>query len=1010
MIDDLKLPFGIVICLWTVAVCLLPVFPVDETRYLTVAWEMLTRHSLLIPLLNDLPYAHKPPLFFWMIIGLWRIFTVNAFLPRLIPLFFSLANLVLLYRISLSLWPGNRKIGKISTLMLCSCPVWIYFSSAIMFDMVLTFWVLLALLGLLARGKNRGWLVGGIALGGGLLTKGPVIFVHVLPCILLQRFWGPRDALSKSEAVKGVFLFLSIGVFLGLSWAIPAAREGGQAFSQAIFWHQTAGRMVRAFAHGRPVWWYLPLLPLLLFPWGIWHRTWHALFLIRKDKGSIFCLIWMLIPLCLFSLISGKQIHYLIPEMPAFTLLAAKGMTAMGKFPKKDVELSLIVVYLLVGIGLFFLPWFKTVGNFGHMQRQALLTMGAGVFCLGMILFLFFTAAVKDKLMTVAISAALFTLIVYGGGYGIWKRYDLMPISEMIGAFQRRGCAVAIKGKNRGEFAFLGRLTRPLVRVDSFEAINAFLKRHRDCLLVTCVDEKDILPDFQIFFRQKYKRNKILLLLRPRVQKHSVDERWTVQIRYKINLWITSLGLLVNLVLVAIILFEAIELAYETLDEELEIAIREDFKPLAGMTGTVFDYQLFDRLLDFDEQYWIKVFDENKKTVFASPLAEQITIPFKETGEEYNYDIRLPEESPFFNGARYEKTVMPDREMAHGGESAYVPVTFRVHLYRFDMGGSFFHVQIARSVEALKHEIHELIYIVITGFFVATVLLLVLSFFLTKKILQPIVEINALAQDISASNMDRRIPLGKSQDELYMLSESLNRMFDRLQQSFASQKQLVADAAHELKSPITMLLLFMERSMERRDLPAEYADQLMTQVGILRRMGRLIKNLLDISLLELQDALHLERVDLEEMVDKLLDDFEVVFASAGIQVEKQVPSGCWIRGDREKLQRLLINLVDNAIKYNVERGRIKIGVTEKNDGIQLSVWNTGVGIPVEELHHVLKKFYRVEKSRSQKYGGSGLGLTIVHRIAELHGGDVLMESEPTKWCRATVFLPCREKC
>ncbi len=119
-----------------------------------------------------------------MIIGMWKLFAVNDFLPRLIPLFFSIANLVMVHRISFLLWAGNHKIPKVASLMLATCPVWIFFSSAIMFDMVLTFWVLLYPWGILLAWENRfvGWVV--VGLGCGLLTKGPVIFVHVLPCIL----------------------------------------------------------------------------------------------------------------------------------------------------------------------------------------------------------------------------------------------------------------------------------------------------------------------------------------------------------------------------------------------------------------------------------------------------------------------------------------------------------------------------------------------------------------------------------------------------------------------------------------------------------------------------------------------------------------------------------------------------------------------------------------------------------------------------------------------------------
>ncbi len=468
-----------------------------------------------------------------------------------------------------------------------------------------------------------------------------------------------------------------------------------------------------------------------------------------------------------------------------------------------------------------------------------------------------------------------------------------------------------------------------------------------------------------------------------------------MQIRHKINLWIASLGLLINLVLAGFILFEASELAYETLDEELEIAIREDFKPLANVSPRqILDARVFESLLDFDEQYWIKVFDVNGKNVFASTLGKLVEIPFHPAKEQHNYDAVVPENSLLFQG----NSIKSDKKNRH-------TLRFRVNHVKINAGGSVFFVQIARSVEALEHEIDELISIVVMGFCVAAIILLVLSHLLTNKILQPIIEINTLATEISASDMTRRIPLGKNIDEVYLLADSLNKMFDRLQHSFASQKQLLADAAHELKSPITMLLLFMERSMERRDLPMDYSSQLMNQTHILRRMGRLVKNLLEISSLDQKSSLHLEVFDLGRMVSEMLEDFEVMFEQAAIEIENNVPFTYQLVGDREKIQRLLINLVDNAAKYNRDKGKIKLDCVEKNNEIHISVWNTGVGIPVTELKQVLKKFYRVEKSRSQKYGGSGLGLTIVDKIARLHGGSIIMDSLPGKWCSATVTLP-----
>jgi signal transduction histidine kinase len=118
-----------------------------------------------------------------------------------------------------------------------------------------------------------------------------------------------------------------------------------------------------------------------------------------------------------------------------------------------------------------------------------------------------------------------------------------------------------------------------------------------------------------------------------------------------------------------------------------------------------------------------------------------------------------------------------------------------------------------------------------------------------------------------------------------------------------------------------------------------------------------------------------------------------------------VPEDLRIRGDRDSLQRVLINLVDNAVKYNMDCGRIEIAAEVKNNMVHLSIFNTGIGIPSKDIDRVFEQFYRVEKSRSSKYGGSGLGLTIVKRIIELHRGNITIESEPNAGTRINIRLP-----
>jgi len=171
-------------------------------------------------------------------------------------------------------------------------------------------------------------------------------------------------------------------------------------------------------------------------------------------------------------------------------------------------------------------------------------------------------------------------------------------------------------------------------------------------------------------------------------------------------------------------------------------------------------------------------------------------------------------------------------------------------------------------------------------------------------------------------------------------------------------------------------------------------------------MDRLVKNLLDLSTLELNNSFTSSAVDLTALVISVLQEFDEIIEAAAIRLTVNVQKGVHLQADEEKLRRVMINLIDNAIKYNFkENGEIHCFLESKNDRLRLEVYNSGLGIPAEELKLVFNQFYRVEKSRASSMGGSDLGLTIVKRIVELHHGTIEIDSEHGSWVRVCIFLP-----
>ncbi len=461
-----------------------------------------------------------------------------------------------------------------------------------------------------------------------------------------------------------------------------------------------------------------------------------------------------------------------------------------------------------------------------------------------------------------------------------------------------------------------------------------------------------------------------------------------MKIRNRITLWITGAGLLAGLLFSVVISYEMIEQPYELLDGELDSqahTLLADFTLQKGNLVPQADRAMLDSL---GKLYWLKIFNKKHEVVYASSLSKFATLPLKKKYGGYNVSATIPLEAT-------------NLEQDDSNE-----VTFRVRVFSIPLGGQEYLVQIARPMEKLQEEIFDLVISITVGLILFTVALILLGYFAAGRILKPIADINTLAREISDKTLDKRIPLGSNKDELYTLSLSLNQMFDRLQDSFRLQKEFIANASHELKTPLAMQRLFFDEALQRDDLPGEFQARLTRQSHILFRMDRLVKNLLDLSALELKKTCTLMNVDLTRLISTVLSEFEEIIQAVEIHLSVDLEDAVSLPGDEEKLRRMFINLIDNTIKYNAkEHGEIRVVLKKETESILIEVYNTGPGIPQSELSKVFNQFYRVEKSRSTAFGGSGLGLTIVKRIVELHHGRIEIESAYGKWTKIQIVLP-----
>lgn len=515
MFNDLKLPLLLVLLMSLCATISLPITPIDETRYTSAAWEMWNGHSFMVPYLNGEPYSHKPPLLFWLMHAGWAIFGVNDYTPRLIPGIFSLLSLILVYRISLKLWPEERKTAACAALVLASISIWDAWSVAIMFDMVLTFWILLGLLGTLraAERQRGGWLMLTAGVVGGLLTKGPAVFVYLLSIPLFRAWWDVQKATpARTKWVLTVLGVTVLGFAGALLWAIPAAIKGGPVYQEAILWGQTVNRVASSFAHRRPLWWYLPIVPLFFFPWIVFRPSFAKLQLKTMDTGTRFCMAWLGLPLLIFSMISGKQVHYLIPFVPAGALLIGRNISRAEGLAGKTSMRILGGLFLLLGVVAWAAPYVDLGGDVGVMEKGDTLFASLGLLLGGTLLLLPFRSP-GQAVRQIALSLTLILLcgLVEAKSH-FMDDYDLKETATFIKDKMDEGCAVAHVGKYHGQYQFLGRLDGPLTVLRKPKEVLEFSAKHKGALFISYPHKQTPLPEgAEIRYTHEYRGNFVVL-------------------------------------------------------------------------------------------------------------------------------------------------------------------------------------------------------------------------------------------------------------------------------------------------------------------------------------------------------------------------------------------------------------------------------------------------------------------------------------------------------------------
>jgi len=320
--------------------------------------------------------------------------------------------------------------------------------------------------------------------------------------------------------------------------------------------------------------------------------------------------------------------------------------------------------------------------------------------------------------------------------------------------------------------------------------------------------------------------------------------------------------------------------------------------------------------------------------------------------------------------------------------------------------GKHFLVEVGASLEPIQAVLNRLVFLLVLTLAAMVAVATSGGYFLVRRALAPVGKIAGSAEQITLHNLKDRLPIAQTGDELERLSVSLNNMIARLEDALQHNRRFIADASHELRTPLTIMRGELESIVdETRSVP----DVQRTAASVLEeveRLARIVEGLFAVSRLDAGEAQkEWVQFDLAALATSTAEQMCLLAEDKGITISSNAPRPVAIEGDRARLKQVVVNLLDNAIKYTPDGGRIRLSVVASDGKAVLEVEDNGIGIPVGARPHIFERFFRVDKARSREMGGAGLGLSIVKSICTAHGGQIDFQSTEGTGSRFKVELP-----
>lgn len=392
----------------------------------------------------------------------------------------------------------------------------------------------------------------------------------------------------------------------------------------------------------------------------------------------------------------------------------------------------------------------------------------------------------------------------------------------------------------------------------------------------------------------------------------------------------------------------------------------------------------FDALTDEFQEYAdgqgrrgrLRVVDPAGKVIFVSPGSDFLSAA-RNSGPDSPYLIRI-------NGEGFH--ILHDTVVANGGTYDVVVATamddFELAVDRFEFALCF-SVPVILVVAALG------------------------GYWLSRRALSPVDEITQAARKIGAQDLAQRITVHKSGDELERLADTLNGMLARLESAFQRIAKFTADASHELRTPVSVMRASAEIALRKSRSEEEYRQALAQILQESERMSQLIEQLLILARSDAGSAvLPMVPTNMAQPLQVASEQASRLAREKQLAFSLRLPENpLWVQGDSSSLERLFLVLLDNAVKYTPDGGRVEVQLYAKDGFAVASIRDTGIGVSSEDLPHIFERFYRADRARTRDFGGSGLGLAIGTWIAQVHGGEIRVQSEPSRGSCFEVRLP-----